>query len=204
MTFKTAFAAGAVGMLAGVGPYAAKALEHTQFRCRVGGYVSVVQIIPEEGRAAFEAAGVRFSLAAHGQGTYANEAQAALFESAGKGATLRLGDVAHSCEPARRLMRPASEGQLGQATTRRINVVGQSFGGKLREGPGREFSQIGNVSEGTWLTILNNTGIRFEGYDWFEVVFDTGTRGYQWGGIMCSNGPRIEGIYNSCQAVHVP
>ncbi len=79
-----------------------------------------------------------------------------------------------------------------------INLQGYSLGGKLRGGPGTNFSQTGSLKEGTGITILTNTGVRFDGYDWFEVVTDRGVRGYQWGGIMCSNGVRLDGIYAEC------
>ena len=79
-----------------------------------------------------------------------------------------------------------------------LNHQGQSLGGKLRNGPGTNFSDVGSLSEGTWFTIVRSTGVQMDGYDWFEVALDSGERAYQWGGIMCSNGQQIAGIYAMC------
>lgn len=79
-----------------------------------------------------------------------------------------------------------------------VNQKGQSLGGKLRVGPGTQYARAGSLAEGTRITILRNTGVRIDGYDWFEIATRNGTRGYQWGGIMCSNGNQIDGIYSVC------
>lgn len=76
--------------------------------------------------------------------------------------------------------------------------VGRSLGGNLRTGPGMQYDTVRGVAEGTWLTIRANSGVRFDGYDWFEVVLDDGTRGFQWGGIMCANGEPLAGTYSVC------
>ncbi len=182
----------------------AAASENSEYRCSMNGLYSFVTVIPEEGRAEYDSANGRFSLRPFKPGVYANDAQSASFEVNGGRATLWFGDASFPCERVvaggGRVAQPASQPQVhGQAEA--LNVVGQSLGGKLRNGPGTNFRQTGSISEGTWLTILNNTHITFDGYDWFEVALDNGQRGYQWGGIMCSNGPKIQGIYNSCQAL---
>lgn len=79
-----------------------------------------------------------------------------------------------------------------------LNYQGRSLGGKLRIGPGMNYPQSGSLAEGTWVTILRNAGGRFNGYDWFEVVTDSGIKGFQWGGVMCSNGTLLPGIYQQC------
>lgn len=79
-----------------------------------------------------------------------------------------------------------------------LNLPGQSLGGKLRSGPGLRFPKIASVPEHAPLTILRDTGITFDGYDWFEVrLTNGGMRGYQWGGIMCTRAP-LKGIYRPC------
>lgn len=88
--------------------------------------------------------------------------------------------------------------QQAANAAQQLNVQGQSLGGKLRGGPGTNYAQVGSLTEGTWVTILRNTGVRFDGYDWFEVATDRGQRGFQWGGIMCSNGQQISGIFQQC------
>ena len=79
-----------------------------------------------------------------------------------------------------------------------LNRVGRSLGGNMRSGPGTGFGKIRSLAEGTWVTIIANTGVRFDGYDWFEVRLDDGTRGFQWGGIMCSNGEALRGVFSIC------
>lgn len=97
-----------------------------------------------------------------------------------------------------RMMVADNELDRGRNETLNINHQGYSLGGKLRDGPGTGFRQVGSLVEGTGITILTNTGVRVDGYDWFEIVTAAGARGYQWGGIMCSNGSRLDGIYATC------
>ena len=49
------------------------------------------------------------------------------------------------------------------------------------------------------MTIVTNTGVQFDGYDWFEIRTGNGVNAYQWGGIMCSEGRQIAGIYEQCR-----
>ena len=80
-----------------------------------------------------------------------------------------------------------------------INFPGMSLGGSLRSGPGMEFSKAGSLAENTPVTIIRNTGVAMNGYDWFEIR--TGSRTtYQWGGIMCSQGAQLPGIFEQCGA----
>ncbi len=81
-----------------------------------------------------------------------------------------------------------------------INRQGRSLGGNMRSGPGTNYDKVASLPEGTPLTILSDSGVRFDGYNWFEVVLDNGARGFQWGGIMCSNGDRLNGLYSACGA----
>lgn len=81
------------------------------------------------------------------------------------------------------------------------NTPGLSFGGKLRAGPGLSFKQVGSAPAYSPLTILRNTGVTMDGYDWFEVQMKNGLRAFQWGGIMCSDGGFIGGIYTACPTV---
>jgi len=77
-----------------------------------------------------------------------------------------------------------------------LNMPGRSYGGKLRGGPGMEFRQTGSLAEGDRLTIVRNTGVEMNGYDWFEVRV-RGRMAFQWGGILCSDDP-VDGIYKTC------
>lgn len=80
-----------------------------------------------------------------------------------------------------------------------LNQPGKSLGGNMRNGPGTNFSKVRSVAEGTPLTLVANTGVRFDGYDWFEVRLNGGKSGYIWGGILCSNGERLSGILYACE-----
>lgn len=81
----------------------------------------------------------------------------------------------------------------------KLNLVGRSYGGNLRTGPGTQYDKAGSLKEGTWVTILIDSGVQFDGYTWFEVVTDDGTRGFHWGGIMCANGAPLNGTYDVCK-----
>ena len=91
------------------------------------------------------------------------------------------------------------DGAVGGQEIDLSGTQGRSLGGSLRDGPGTNFTKIGSLTEGTWVTINMNTGVRMDGYDWFKISTDTGEVGYQWGGIMCSSGTQIQGIFEACQ-----
>ncbi len=179
----------------------ANASESLNYRCKLGNQFVFIETIPEEGRAILEDINGKTILVPDGRGGYFNDEEEISFERAKAVPELWLGDVSHNCEIAA----PDSIGQsqasnaVGKNETQ-LNLQGQSRGGKLRAGPGTNFAQVGSLSEGTWVTILKNSGVRMDGYDWFEVVADSGLRGFQWGGIMCSNGSKIAGVYQACGA----
>ncbi|MBP1850280.1 SH3 domain-containing protein [Rhizobium halophytocola] len=79
-----------------------------------------------------------------------------------------------------------------------VNRPGQSWGGKLRKGPGMQFAQVGSLGEGAPLTIVSNAGIRFNEYDWFEVRLPSGKTAFQWGGILCSVEGELPGVFGVC------
>lgn len=79
------------------------------------------------------------------------------------------------------------------------NYVGRSLGGNVRKGPGLEFDAMQSVEEGAWLTIIRSSDVGMDGYDWFEVRFDDGSEGFMWGGILCSNGQLLAGLYEQCE-----
>ena len=55
------------------------------------------------------------------------------------------------------------------------------------------------MPEGARLRIQANTGVKMDGYDWFEFKYN-GQTGYQWGGIMCSEGNFTAGMYQECKS----
>lgn len=80
---------------------------------------------------------------------------------------------------------------------------GQSYGGKVRSGPGMQYRQVGSLREGNPILILNGTGDLMNGYEWFQIRYSNGSVGYQWGGIMCSQKPH-PGIFQVCQGLQSP
>ncbi len=101
---------------------------------------------------------------------------------------------------------PGSEAQTGgelpppaSGDPELVSAAGRSLGGVLRAGPGMQHARVGSLREGTPLTILRRTPEVMNGYDWFEVRTGDGRSGYQWGGIMCSEGTQVDGIFQVCQ-----
>lgn len=74
---------------------------------------------------------------------------------------------------------------------------GQSYGGKVRSGPGMQYGQTGSLREGDRILILSGTGVMMNGYEWFQVRYRNGRTGYHWGGLFCSERP-YPGIYQVC------
>jgi len=96
------------------------------------------------------------------------------------------------------------EDGAGEATTDAagggdaIAIRAKSWGGKLRGGPGVEYSQTGSLHEGARVTLLQNTGVKWNGYDWFRIRTADGKEAFQWGGILCSDALHVIGIYEKC------
>lgn len=93
-----------------------------------------------------------------------------------------------------------ASGAVGGNETMLGNAPARSLGGKLRNGPGTNFSAVGSLAEGAPVTVQANTGVRFDGYDWFEIRHGSGVA-YQWGGIMCSDGGAIAGMFGDCASL---
>ena len=75
-----------------------------------------------------------------------------------------------------------------------------SLGGNVRSGPGTDFPRAGGLAYGTPLSILTATGVIFDGYEWFEIEYAGGHRGFHWGGIMCSFSADLPGVFSTCPA----
>lgn len=128
--------------------------------------------------------------------------QSSSYEFFGKGADARLAfkkfpkEAPIPCVEVPEFQTHAS-GAVGGAEVRHGGQPARSLGGNLRNGPGTNFSVAGSLAEGASVSVLANTGVRFDGYDWFEVRVRGGVA-YQWGGIMCSDGAAIAGMYGDC------
>lgn len=81
--------------------------------------------------------------------------------------------------------------------TNAFGVSGFSYGGILREGPGVEFRRMGSLVEGEFIEVLDETGIWWDGYQWFRVSTPIGT-GFHWGGIFCTEGASVAGALDVC------
>lgn len=125
------------------------------------------------------------------------------FVRTGNSFDLYADDMAYACYfvPAGESSDDATN-QLNAQSGGVVDVAGQSLGGKLRAGPGMEFRDIGSLREGAEIRILNNTGVAMNGYDWFQIeLLELGAGHgavYQWGGIMCSKGSLVPGIFTVC------
>ncbi|MEL7544709.1 MAG: SH3 domain-containing protein, partial [Pseudomonadota bacterium] len=75
--------------------------------------------------------------------------------------------------------------------------AGRSLGGNVRDIPGLDGRQTAKLREGERVELIENTGERYQGYDWFKIRHRGGV-GYQWGGILCAN-RRTSGVYEVCR-----
>ncbi len=74
---------------------------------------------------------------------------------------------------------------------------GRSFGGKVRAKPSMDSAQVASLKENDPITILRRSGQFMGEWEWFEIEW-RGKRGYQWGGIICSN-QLVAGIFEVCR-----
>ncbi len=77
-------------------------------------------------------------------------------------------------------------------------IAAGSWGGVLRDGPGRQFPQIGSLKEGEPVTLMGRSDVIEDGYPWFKLTTKNGQTGYQWGGILCSTGAERQDLYQTC------
>ncbi len=79
-----------------------------------------------------------------------------------------------------------------------LNIPAVSLGGNLRSGPGTAFPDIGGLSEGTEILLLSDSGIPFNGYNWWEILQPNGEIAFQWGGVICVPAGGVAGVLESC------
>lgn len=73
---------------------------------------------------------------------------------------------------------------------------GFSFGGNLRAGPGTNFQDVGSTFNGQQLTLIADTGVNLNGYNWWVVQLPNGQQAHQWGGLLCAPNFLLNGIFN--------
>ena len=57
------------------------------------------------------------------------------------------------------------------------------------------YAQVGSSFEGQQLRLLSDSGIAMNGYNWFRVRTRAGVTAYIWGGLLCSGGQGIAGLF---------
>ena len=73
----------------------------------------------------------------------------------------------------------------------------RSWGGVVRSGPGLTHKRIGSLRESAAITLLGDTGVEMNGYNWFKIRFRRRV-GYHWGGLICPKGGAIPGTFKVC------
>ncbi len=86
-----------------------------------------------------------------------------------------------------------------QAQSPKFPIEVGSWGGKVRTGPGSSFKQVAALKEGDTVTIVEDTGVKMNGFSWFKIEFGDGQSGYKWGGVLCSRKTRVKGTFRQCE-----
>ena len=99
---------------------------------------------------------------------------------------------------ARAYVKKLSETTPSPAPSHSAAAAAGSWGGILRDGPGRNYRQIGSLKEGEPVTLMGRNDVLEDGFPWFKLVTRSGKTGYQWGGILCSTGAERPDLYKTC------
>ncbi|WP_420408809.1 DUF4189 domain-containing protein [Hoeflea sp.] len=177
----------------------AEASENRNYTCGSNGISISIETEPETGTARIESPRGIERLRAESDGVWRDASQVLQFMDDREPPMLYMGSEQFDCRPAFAGSGQTHDSGAAGGNERPVNMAGRSLGGRLRNGPGTNFSPAGSLAEGDPVTIVTNTGVRFDGYDWFEVRTPGGGSAYQWGGIMCSEGQMIEGIFEQCR-----
>ncbi len=196
-------------------PAAASAAE--TYRCGDPGIgISVtIDIAPEKGVGGFDGMGRGGLLTPDGQGAWVNKESAVRFVPEQLPPALFLGTEQYPCQNAAAdptdsfpvdpvdmpdgITPPPQDGPGGETA---VNAPGRSLGGKLREGPGTDFPDIGSLPEGMPVILYANSHVEYDGFEWFRIVLTDGRVGYQWGGLLCSEGQELPGLLRMCGATN--
>lgn len=90
-------------------------------------------------------------------------------------------------------------GPAAEAQSTKFPVEAGSWGGKVRTGPGSSFKQVAGLKEGDTVKILEDTGVKMNGFPWFKIEFGEGRTGYKWGGVLCSRKTAVKGTFRQCE-----
>lgn len=90
-------------------------------------------------------------------------------------------------QPPTTVGRPGQDPGVGLGTQGGVlPVSGRSLGGIVRSGPSLNARRVTSLRENQRITIVQDTGVRMNDFNWFRVRWHGG-EGYQWGGIMCAD-----------------
>lgn len=101
------------------------------------------------------------------------------------------------CLEARYGERLAALDKRGGQGAIRFPRAAQSLGGVVRSGSGLKHKRTGSLREGAPITLLGDTGVEMNGYNWFKIRFRRRI-GYHWGGLICAKGGAIPGTFKVC------
>lgn len=77
-------------------------------------------------------------------------------------------------------------------------AYGTSYGSVVRSAPSLGENKIDRLPEQEPIYLLRNVGNTYDGYDWFEVEYSEGLKGFVWGGTLCSQDKFVKGVANQC------
>lgn len=77
-------------------------------------------------------------------------------------------------------------------------VVAGSWGGIVRDKPGKQYRQIDSLEEGEEITLMGRSDVMEDGYPWFKIAYRDGKIGFKWGGILCAVGVERADVYKVC------
>lgn len=100
----------------------------------------------------------------------------------------KLGEAAPTPAPA-----AAPAGQFDD-----FPVVAGSWGGVVRDKPGKQYRQIDSLEEGEEITLMGRSDVMEDGYPWFKIAYRDGKIGFKWGGILCAVGAERPDVYKVC------
>ena len=174
---------------------ASSAISEDNFICEVGGDEAPLAIVIDRnrGRGHFTGLGLKTTITAQENGRWGNEAAAVTFLPTDQPPMVIVGFREFPCIHAADNVATARSGGIA------VDRPGQSLGGNMRTGPGVSHSRMKPLRGDTRLVILSNTRVSYRGYDWFRVKLADGRTGFQWGGILCSEGEAVEGLKRACR-----
>jgi hypothetical protein len=148
-----------------------------------------VSLYKDQKRAQISYGGQSIPTVYDGRNAYVNTFEQVSFNPTPDGSNLRIDNKLYGC---------TENFDKAQNNERSFsNQSGMSLGGTLRAGPGTDFPKVGSLAYGAKFNIKTNSGVSMGGYDWFTVRSGK-VASYQWGGIMCSDNIKLEGIFQRC------